>query len=198
MPNAAIARALLRNNFDSLIIFPGERMADVGAQGGNLAGLLYLFYDDFDITLEDIDSLCTNAAQVGRVLRYYARMRPGPPVQRVRTTTVIGTTTSTGLPGGAYSKVFFMNTYHEVDSLRPMLTDLFRITAPGGTLYVTERVSTRKRIRRHDCGHGMPIERELLQAFREAGFLLLKINVTDRRREEGDAVRACCFHFRKP
>ncbi len=196
-PNIAAARWYLRTNFDTLRFQPGERIADVGTQSGNLAGLLALFYDDLDLTLEDIDSACLNPAQLRAVMRYYYRMRERPWPQRLRTHLVIGTETSTTLPDAAYGTVFFLNTFHEVAAKDAVLADLYRITAPGGTLYVSERVSTTKHLRRHDCGHGMPLERELLQAFSDAGFVLAGTRETDRYRQKRDWVRHCCYRFRK-
>ncbi len=187
----------LFGTFDTLRFLPGERIADIGAQGGDLAGWMHLYYPGLDVTLEDIDSSCTNPTQVERMLRHYAAMRKpaaGPPmVWR----TVVGNDTGTTLPTAAFAKVFMMNTYHEISRPAPMLADLHRITAPGGTLYVTELVSTRKQMKHGGCNRLMPVEQDFLKAFRVAGFRLENIRVLSREVREGDAVRNCCFRFRK-
>lgn len=196
-PTLAAARTYLATAFDTLTFLPGERIADIGAQSGNLAGVFSLFYDDVDMTLEDIDSTCLNAAQLRATMRYYYGLRTHEPPKNFRTHVVIGTETSTRLPDTVYSKVFFMNTFHEVAEKGPILAELHRITAPGGTLYVTERVSTTKHIKRKDCGHGTPIERELLADFGAAGFRLEGAKVTERRRQQGDWVKRMTFRFRR-
>jgi len=196
-PNIEAARKFIRNHFDTLVFAPGERVADIGAQSGNLAGLFSLFYDSLEITLEDIDTFCLAAPKVRSVMRWYDGLRASPPPPAFRTHLVIGTPSSTTLPTAAYSKVFFMNTYHEVADKAAILAELYRITAPGGTLYVSERVSTTKVVKRKDCGHGTPLERDLVKAFTGAGFRLVRTLAFDRYRRGGDVVRACCFHFVK-
>ena len=196
-PSAAAARTFLTTYFDSLSFTPGERIADIGAQSGDLAGKLSLFYDDLDMTLEDIDSNCLNPAQLRANLKYYYNLRERESPKNFKTRIVIGTETSTLLPDAAFTKVFFLNTYHEVAQKEDILRELFRITAARGTLFVTERVSTTKRITRKDCGHGMPLERELLADFRKAGFKLDGTKVSERRRQQGDEVKRMTFRFRK-
>src|ERR1043165_4618978 len=56
----------LVERFDSLHFAPGEHIADIGAKGANMAGILSMFYKDLDITLEDIDSSCLNTEQAAK------------------------------------------------------------------------------------------------------------------------------------
>ena len=162
-----------------------------------MAGVLSMFYPNIDITLEDIDSSCLNDRQVAFVLDYYAGVNDGKKPEDIRCHVVIGNDTSTTLPDAAFQKVFFINTYHELTKPKQMLADLYRILAPGGVLYVQEKVTESKRLRRKDCGHLMPVEAALLKAFSDAGFKLLKANTTERHRMKGDRVRSRWYRFRK-
>lgn len=183
--------------FDTLQFAPGERIADIGAKGGNMAGILSLVYDNLDITLEDIDSSCLNRQQIAFVLQHYAAIRGQPVKPGIQTHLVIGSDSATTLPAAAFRKVFFMNTFHELTKPITMVAELYRITAPGGMLYVLETVSTSKRLKRKDCGHLMPLDREVIEAFDAAGFRLVKSNVTERFRRKGDEVMVKYYHFRK-
>lgn len=189
-------QTMLYKNFGTLHFTPGERIADVGAKGGGLAGMLSINYKDLDITLEDLDSNCLNAAQLAFVLRYYAALSGRQP-QGIHCNAVIGNDSSTTLPTAAYAKVFLMNTYHEITKQAAMLQDLHRILAAGGTLYVTETVSAKKHIRRRDCHHIMPIEREMLEAFTSAGFRLVSFRLVKASHRHFERVRYGCFQFQK-
>src|ERR1043165_2470649 len=61
----------LVRSWDTLHFAPGEHIADIGAKGANLGGVLSMFCSNVDITLEDIDSSCLNDRQVTFVLNYY-------------------------------------------------------------------------------------------------------------------------------
>jgi hypothetical protein len=162
-----------------------------------MAGVLSLFCDDLDITLEDIDSSCLNDKQVAFVLDYYAGINEGRKPSGISCHVVIGRETSTTLPDALFQKVFFINTFHEVTKPKEMLADLYRILAPGGTLYVQEKVTASKQVRRKDCGHLMPVETELLKAFSDAGFKLATVKVTESRRVKGDRMSSSWYQFRK-
>ena len=193
----AKTRKYLRSGFDSLQFVPGERIADIGAKGATMAGMLSMFYDHIDLTLEDIDSSCLNDRQVAYSVEHYRKVNGGTTAANNSFHVVIGNETGTTLPDTAFRKVFFVNTYHEVTRQAEMLRDLYRILAPGGTLYAQERVTEHKAIRRKDCGHTMPIESELLAAFEAAGFRLLKTNITERYRQKGDRVKMAWYQFGK-
>jgi ubiquinone/menaquinone biosynthesis C-methylase UbiE len=184
-------------SWDTLRFTPGEHIVDVGAKGANLAGVLSLFYDNVNITLEDIDSSCLNDDQVDFVLNYYTGINSGKEPVGIMYRVVIGNDTSTTLPDAAYQKVFFINTYHEVTKPKQMLADLHRILAPGGILYVQEKVTGFKPLRRKDCGHTMPVEGDFLKTFSDAGFKLDKVKVTESHRKQGDHVRSSWYQFRK-
>jgi ubiquinone/menaquinone biosynthesis C-methylase UbiE len=183
--------------YDSLQFQPGERIADIGARGATLAGILSMFYDNIDLTLEDIDSTCLGAKFIAYSVEHYRKVNGGTTAKNNTFHVVIGTETSTTLPDTAFRKVFFINTFHEVSKQAEMLRDLYRILAPGGTLYVEEKVATKKKIRRKDCGHIMPIESELLTAFQSAGFRLKKTNITERMHRRGDRVKMAWYQFAK-
>lgn len=183
--------------YDTLRFQRGEHIADVGAKGANLAGVLSMFYKDLDITLEDIDSSCLNDRQTAFVLDYYSGINGGRKPEGIRCHVVIGNDTSTTLPASSFQKVFFINTYHEVTKPKQMLADLHRILAPGGILYAQEKVSETVSIKRKDCGHMMPVEAAFLQAFREAGFELIKVNVTEKFRQKGQHIKSSWYQFRK-
>lgn len=183
--------------FDTLHFAPGERIADIGAKGANLAGVLSMFYTDLDITLEDIDSSCLNNEQAAYVLRYYAGINDGKHPQGISVHVVIGNDSSTTLPDAAYQKVFFINTYHEVTKPKQMIADLHRILAPGGTLYAQEKLASTKQVKRKDCGHIMPLEKDFVKQFTDAGFQVLKVNVTESFMQKGDRIRSCWYQFRK-
>ncbi len=187
----------LRAGFDSLQFRPGERIADIGAKGATMAGMLSIFYDNIDMTLEDIDSSCLNARQVAYAVEHYRKVNGGTTAAHNRFQVVIGTETGTTLPDTAFRKVFFINTFHEVTRQPEMLRDLHRILAAGGTLYVEERVSHNKTVRHKDCHHIMPKETELLAAFEAAGFRLVKTNVTARYRARRDRIHVAWFQFAK-
>lgn len=184
--------------FDTLRFAPGEHIADIGAKGASLAGVLSMFYSDLNITLEDIDSSCLNDEQVAFVLRYHAKLNGGKQPQDIRTRVVIGNDSSTTLPDAAFQKVFFINTFHEVRKRKAMLADLHRILAPGGILYAQEKLAKSKAgIKRKDCGHIMPTEAEFVHAFEEAGFEVVKMNVSESFRRKGHKIRSCWYQFRK-
>jgi ubiquinone/menaquinone biosynthesis C-methylase UbiE len=192
-----MVRAKLVAFFDTLHFTPGERIAEVGASGANLAGMFSIAYKDIDFTLEDIDSTCLNDQQTAFVLRYYAGINGGKQPEGIRCHVVIGNDSSTTLPDAAYQKVFFINTYHEVTKPRQMLADIHRILAPDGTLYMQEQVSDKMNMRRHDCGHLMPNEQQLLQAMTDAGFRLAKVNIMDRKWRITGHSKSCWYQFRK-
>lgn len=187
----------LVRSWDTLHFAPGEHIVDVGAKGANLAGVLSMFYDNLDITVEDIDSSCLNDKQVAFVLDYYASINEGRKPKGINCHVVIGTERSTTLPDAAFQKVFFINTYHEVTKPKEMLADLYRILRSGGTLYVQEKVTESKPLQRKDCGHIMPVEAEFLKAFSDAGFKLDKTKVTESFRRKGDRVKSSWYQFRK-
>jgi ubiquinone/menaquinone biosynthesis C-methylase UbiE len=193
----ALALRYLHAAFDSLHFTEGERIADIGSKGGNLAGILSLAYDRFSITLEDIDSSCHNRQQVEFVMQYYADLSGQPRKTGIQTQIVLGNDSTTTLPPASFSKVFFLNTFHELSRPRQMVAELYRITAPGGMLYVQETVSASKRLKRKDCGHVMPVDREVIEAFDAAGFRLVKTNVTERFRRKRDAIQVKYYHFRR-
>jgi ubiquinone/menaquinone biosynthesis C-methylase UbiE len=183
--------------FDTLRFAPGERIADIGAKGANIAGVLSMFYSHLDITMEDIDSTCLNDEQAAYVLRYYASINGNKEPEDIRLHVVIGNDTSTTLPGAAYQKVFFINTYHEVTKPKQMVDELYRILAPGGILYAQEKLTSKRHIKRKDCGHIMPLEEEFVKQFTDAGFQVLKVNVSETYRQGVVRVRSCWYQFRK-
>lgn len=187
----------LYRGFDSLQFQPGERIADIGAKGATMAGMLSMFYDNLDITLEDIDSTCLNDRQVAYSVEHYRNVNGGTTAMNNAFHVVIGTESSTTLPDSAFKKVFFINTYHEVTQKPEMLRDLHRILAPDGVLYLEERVSTNKRLRHKDCRHEMIMESELLAALQAAGFRLVKTNVTEKYRQKGDRVKMAWYQLVK-
>jgi len=187
----------LRNGFDSLQFGAGERIADIGAKGATMAGMLSMFYDNIDLTLEDIDSSCLNEGQLAYAIEHYRKVNGGTTAKNNNFHIVIGNETGTTLPDTAFRKVFCINTYHEVTKKAQMLRDLHRILAPGGTLYLEERVSEHKKLRHKDCNHEMILESELLSALQAAGFRLVKTNITDRYRQKGDRVKMAWYQFAK-
>jgi ubiquinone/menaquinone biosynthesis C-methylase UbiE len=187
----------LVSSWDTLRFASGEHIADIGAKGANMAGVLSMFYQDLEITLEDIDSTCLNDAQVSYVLDYYMEINGNKEPVGFKYKVVIGKDTSTTLADAAFQKVFFINTYHEVTKPKQMLADLYRILASDGILYAQEKVTESKQVRRKDCGHFMPVESDLLKAFSDAGFRLIKSNVTDKYKRKGERVKSCWYQFRK-
>ena len=184
-------------DFDTLHFTPGERIADIGASGAHMPGWLSLFYKDLDITLEDLDSGCLNKQQINYVMQYYANINKGLQPENIRSHVVIGNDSSATLPDAAYQKVFLINTHHEITKPAPMAADLYRITAPGGSLYILETVSSTVAVRRRDCPHMVAIENDLLNLYNHAGFRLVKTNVTRNFKIRAVAVRICGYHFVK-
>ena len=190
------ARKFLDDNFDHLHFAPGEHIADIGAKGANMAGILSLFYSNIELTLEDIDTACLSPEQVAFVLHQY-ELLDGHAPSDIHYDVVIGNDTSTTLPANYFTKVFLINTFHEITKKDAMLRDLYRITAPGGMLYVQEKVSLKKPVMRKDCHHLMPIQSALVAAFEAAGFKLVKINVTRKARQLGNRIIVGTYHFSK-
>ena len=196
LDDTASARQYLTGLFDSLSFSPNEHIADVGAKGGNLAGVLSLFYNNIDITLEDIDSSCLNKIVVDSMFQYYDRISGGKR-NNISCHLAIGNEVNTLLPEHAYQKVFLLNTYHEFSRPAQMLRNIHHILAPDGILYVQEAVSTYHYMVRPDCRHMTTLQRDLLSAFRYAGFELDQVKVLRRIEMRRDVVCVNLYRFRK-
>lgn len=170
LPDSAAVHRSFDKLFDTLTIRPHERIADVGAQGGNIIPYLNYKYDSLEVHLEDISAQWLKQARVDTVVAFYNRVLGH--TSHNQYTITIGNDTATTLPAGYFNKVFFFNTYHECSRKADMVRELNRICAPGGMVILVETVGRHPGKTRKDCHHIMPTDAEIAQVFGANGFTL--------------------------
>jgi len=174
LPDSTAVQRSFSRMFDTLTIRPHERVADIGAQGGDIIPYLNYKYDSLEVHLEDISAQWLNQTRVDTVITYYNR-EFGRKTTNGYTIT-IGNDTSTILPAGYFDKIFFINTYHECTRKADMVQELNRICARGGMVIVVEIISDKPGRVRKDCHHIMPTDDGILQVFRANGFSINNVH----------------------
>lgn len=157
----------------------GEKVASIGASNGYFEMQMAAFVPGVSWYLEDIDSTCLNAAEVGKVRSYLEKLL-GRPVDGAFQL-VLGTESETGLEAGAFDRVLLGNVYHELSDPEPLLREIRGLLKPGGELVIMEKTGRKPGIKRNDCGHEKLFEPVFLRQMESFGFDLKKTALSKGR-----------------
>jgi SAM-dependent methyltransferase len=162
---------LYENSLQFIEVKHGERIASVGAQGGNVELALSVHVDSIEWTLEDIDSNCLNPGFFNYARAYYEQLIQRPINSSFKL--VLGTEDSTKLQRNYFDRVLLINTYHELTEKQKMLADIHSVLKANGRLVINDRIADKRGKKRHDCNHIMPVEEDLLKELSDSGFKLI-------------------------
>ena len=116
----------------------GTTFADIGASSGYYDAAMAVFVDSVTFYLNDIDYHCLNQKNLGKVLRYYSKIRG----QRIESTNnfhfIIGTPTQTRLPHNAFDVIFSNATMHVIEYPDSILSDLNANLKEDGYLFIRD------------------------------------------------------------
>ncbi len=149
----------------------GETVADIGAASG-WKTILQILQKNSKNTfyLEDIDTACLNQKNFNKVIKWYSALSSAPVDDTFHF--IIGDEKSTHLPKNTFDRVILDLTYHELTYKQKMLADINSILKEKGVLIIAENIALKPGKRRKDCGHEMPVEKELVNELMQNGFKL--------------------------
>lgn len=115
----------------------------IGASSGWYEGMLSVFTDSVEFTIQDIFPLVINEREMAGVVNYYSSIRDSPQTNTFKM--VVGTADHTGLPEGElYDKIMIKNAYHEFTKKWSMLHQLKQHLKPDGKLILTGELFSNK------------------------------------------------------
>jgi ubiquinone/menaquinone biosynthesis C-methylase UbiE len=146
----------------------GQTVASIGAQCANWEAALATKTDSIAFYLEDIDSGSLNNIQAAFSWNYYSELRKKPITCSYKI--VIGTESSTNLPSGSFDKILIINSFHEFNDQKQMLSDIAKKLKPNGVLYIDETLAKKSGDLHIQCGKRIFTSDETIEIFKENGF----------------------------
>ena len=160
----------MRHLLETLRLQPGETVASLGVGGGVWEVGLGTMVPGLTVYLVELSSELLNDDELAAAVSFWEK-QTGRPVES-RFVPVIGTETSTNLPGGFFDKILLLNSFHEFTQPEAMLAECRRILKPGGLVFVEERFAHHPGELHEGCGRRLFGESELVGLFSENGFSL--------------------------
>lgn len=160
----------LKYQFEFLRLQDGDTIVDIGAASGWYEGAVWAGTDlkKLQVILVDIDSNCLNQQRVSNMLHHYSALKNAP--EELGITMIRNTPDSLYLEPGKYSKVWLLNTLHEVPEPSKLLQQIYRVLRPGGELILLELVPTRPGKKHGGCNKPLLTPEQWVELFQQNGF----------------------------
>ncbi len=160
----------LKYQFEFLRLQDGDTVVDIGAASGWYEGAVWAGTDlkKLQVILVDIDSNCLNQQRVSNMLHHYADLKGAP--YELDITMIRNTPDTLFLEPGKYSKVWLLNTLHEVPDQAKLLQQIYRVLSPGGELILLELVPTKPGKKHGGCNKPLRSPNQWVALFHQHGF----------------------------
>jgi predicted methyltransferase len=151
---------------------PKQKIASVGAGGGNKEILYSMLADSLVFYLQDIDSTCLSKTVLSTTIQqHYKATGQVCDDTFIR---VIGTEADTKLPERFFDKVLIENTLHELTKPDDILQSIHRSLKPNGFLYVEDFIAYKPGQRHRGCGKLIYTQEALINLLDRSGFRLME------------------------
>jgi SAM-dependent methyltransferase len=147
---------------------PGQAIASIGAQSGNVEASIAALSDSLLFYLEDIDPKTLNDSNVAFAWKYYSELRGKPITCQYKI--FIGDEESTNLPEHYFDKILIVNSFHEFSNQKKMLADIRSKLKRDGILFIDEVVARKNGDLHVQCKKRIFTEEEMVAIFKENGF----------------------------
>lgn len=163
------ASQTLRITLEFLQLAPGDQIADIGSGAGYALVHIANRCPSCTFDAEDIDSLRCNRATFEQRIRESGNLTS---IDHFRFT--IGNDSSTTLPGRQFNKVLIFDTIHEISKRDLMLSDIKRILADSGSIYIREILVHRPQKKDRVCSFPFLTEEAFKSLLSRNGLALVK------------------------
>ena len=167
----AIADSLLLADQKAIVAFlhlaDSDRVADIGTGAGYQLVPIANAYPQLYFTAEDIDSNYCNKARLLKQIN-----ATGNKTSIDHFTIQYGTTTSTNLPNGQFTKVLLFDVLHEMECKPAMLANIKSVLQASGTLFIEEILVHKKMKKERACNYPYLTEQELLKIMEDNHYLV--------------------------
>ena len=160
----------MRHLLETLRLQPGETVASLGVGGGVWEVGMGALVPGLTLYLVELSPELLNDEELAAAVLFWEK-QTGRLVES-RFVPVIGTETSTNLPGNFFDKILLLNSFHEFTQPEAMLAECRRVLKPGGLMFVEEQFARRPGELHEGCGRRLFGEDELALLFSENGFAL--------------------------
>lgn len=174
MGHAVAIREVFGMEFDFLNVKENDTIVDIGASSGWLEGALSAVSKVRNVlfVLVDIDSACLNREKVSNMVHYYSAVKKDSITNTF--SIVRNTPDSLWLPAQTYSKVWLLNTLHELPLPPKMARDIAWILRPNGELCVVETLPKKEGQLHPGCNRPLLTAEEIEAVFLHNGFRLVE------------------------
>lgn len=149
-----------------------QKIASVGAGGGNKEILYSMLADSLVFYLQDIDSTClTKTILPLTIQQQYSATNQ---VCDDTFTAVLGTEDDTRLPERFFDKILIENTLHELRKPAEILLSIHKSLKPDGFLFVEDFIAHKPGQRHRGCGKLLYTQEALLDLLDKSGFRLVE------------------------
>jgi len=147
---------------------PGQNIASIGAQYGNVEASIAAMSDSLLFYLEDIDPKTLNDSNVQFAWNYYSELRGKTITCQYKI--FIGDEESTNLPNDFFDKILIANSFHEFSNQKKMLADIRSKLKQDGILIIDETIARKSGEQHGGCKKRIFTEQEMVKIFKENGF----------------------------
>ncbi|MFD2570536.1 class I SAM-dependent methyltransferase [Spirosoma soli] len=151
---------------------PRQKIASVGAGGGNKEILYSMLADSLVFYLQDIDSTCLSKAALPITIQQHYKATSQ--VCDDTFISVIGTETDTKLPERFFDKVLIENTLHELTKPEEILQSIRNSLKPDGFLFIEDFIAHKPGQRHRGCGKLLYTQQALIDLLDKSGFRLVE------------------------
>jgi SAM-dependent methyltransferase len=158
------------SQFSFLGVNENDTIVDIGAQSGGFEGTFTALtnYQNLHFVLVDIDSACLNSRKLAAMNQHFAKHNPDYKPHSF--SIVINTPDSLWLPKESYSKVWIINTLHEIPDQIHFLMQVNDVLRTGGEVVIQEVVPNRPGQKHGGCNKPLIPLDKLIQLFNGVGL----------------------------
>ena len=151
---------------------PKEKIASVGAGGGNKEILYSMLADSLVFYLQDIDSTCLSKTALQATIQQLY----GSTNQLCDDTfkTVLGTEADTKLPEHFFDKILVENTLHELRKPSEIIRSIRKSLKPDGFLFIEDFIARKQGQKHRGCGKVLFTDAALVSLLSDNGFRLIE------------------------
>jgi len=168
--DTAVLRVIFEKQLAFLNIKNNDTIIDIGSSSGSYEGCISVLgtFKNVTFVLVDIDSNCLNKTKVNNMVSYYSMLK-GEPINQ-KFDIIQNTVDSLYLPLNLYSKVWLMNTLHEIPDKQKLISDVNKVMRLGGELILYEILSSPKHTIHGGCDHPLMGDNEIEILLTKNGF----------------------------